>query len=169
MNYIKPGVQRLNESGVDPVEKTHLVRDSVEGQKSCSVIYIHSYFRRYWTLKLSFFFIVLKIKGMKIAAQIPGLTIISKCTLIKLAFPTNVFIRNRYRHTDIAGPAHLPVTASTYTLLTQYLRPGVKSLWMIRVSLSCGTKMTPLCSAQKGGVADVPCWDPQSEDRNLKI
>lgn len=118
MNYIESSVQRFSECGVDPVEETHRIRDAVEGQKSCSMIHIHSYFGNYRTLELIFIFIVLEIKRMIIAAQIPGLSIVSKHTLIKLSFPSDVFICDRYRHTNMAVPLHLPVTASTYTLLT---------------------------------------------------
>ncbi len=43
MTNQKPRIEWLSECGLDCVDEVHCVRDSVEGQSSCTVIYIHSY------------------------------------------------------------------------------------------------------------------------------
>ena len=34
----EPGIERLGEGGLDPVEEVHFVRDAVEGQGACTVV-----------------------------------------------------------------------------------------------------------------------------------
>ncbi len=41
---IKPRIERLSERGLDCVDEAHCVRDTVEGQSSCTVIHINSYY-----------------------------------------------------------------------------------------------------------------------------
>ncbi len=140
----KPRIEMLSECGLDSVNEGHCVRDTVEGQSSCTVIHIHSYSRGGDSREFSPFIIVPEWAAGVRAVQTPGLIIMSKLTcviivivvviiIITLSLPADALIWHWYIH--LTTPLHLPVTVSTHSLFTQCLLHSIKSVWVIRIPL----------------------------------
>ena len=70
----KPRIEGLSEFGLDSVEEGHCVQDTVEGQSSCLVIQVHSYYSGGagdWYVSL--FIIVIEVAARGTTLQTPGL------------------------------------------------------------------------------------------------
>ena len=67
------------------------------------------------------------------AEQTPGLIIYSKHTVCSDSSPADSSVSHCY--INPSAPLDLPVTATSQTSSTRQLRPGVKSVWMIRIWL----------------------------------
>jgi len=134
----KSRIERLSECGLKCVDEGHCVRDAVEGQSSCTVIHIHSDFRRSGRHGELGFNVAVpeQVTGGR-AEQTPGLIIKSKYKLTVPSLPANALIRHCYKNTFTPTPLNLPITTSTHILFTQHLQATIKSVWMCRIAMRC--------------------------------
>ena len=124
----KTRIKRLSECGVEGAEVDQWVRgDTVEGQSASRTVRIHCYFTRGGGEDLSFFIVTDSVSLMR-AEKTPWLIVPSKSAVVTESFPSDSSVSHCY--TSLSSPLDLPVTVTT-----QHLRPGVKSLWMIRIWL----------------------------------
>lgn len=134
---LKASIEGLSECGLDPVEKSHGVRDTVEGQCSCLVIQIHSYSGGEWLYRDLDALVIVSEEVIRLkTSETPGLVVLLEARLVALAFPADAFISDRNCRIALANLLDLPVTTPRESLFTQNLLYHVKSLGMIRSVLS---------------------------------
>lgn len=128
---------------------SHFMRNAVEGQKSCSLIHIYSYFGGAWGYSETCLFeIVPEWELWGRAKYIPRLAISTECRFWAISLSVDILIWYCYIHSGFSTPTpvNLSVTASMQILVTQYLTPVFKSVWIIRIQLECQPKKSVFSS-----------------------
>lgn len=114
-------VEWLFKSGLNLVQKTHAIRDTVKCQCSCCMVQVHANTRRHWSCDVCAFVVVHKREFGVRAVQTPGLVIPAQAAFIGIPFTTDSSVGNGHIYL-CSLPVHLPVaTSPNHTIPAQHL------------------------------------------------
>lgn len=114
-------VEWLFKCGLDLVQKTHAIRDTVKCQCSCCMVQVHANTRRHRSCDVCAFVVVHKREFGVRAVQTPGLVIPAEAAFIGIPFTTDSSVGNSHIYL-CSLPVHLPVaTSPNHTIPAQHL------------------------------------------------